>query len=49
MAELSTAEQAAYNASFNKTKKQAARDKGAADAGGWFPPAEAPAIGHAMS
>ena len=34
MAELSTAEQAAYNASFNKTKKQAARDKGAADAGG---------------
>ena len=34
MAELTTAEQAAYNASFNKTKKQQARDKGAADAGG---------------
>lgn len=34
MAELSTAEQAAYQASFNRTKKQAARDKGAADAGG---------------
>lgn len=34
MAELTSAEQAAYNASFNKAKKQAARDKGAADAGG---------------
>jgi len=34
MAELTTAEKAAYQASFNRTKKQAARDKGAADAGG---------------
>ena len=33
MAESTSAEQAAYNASFNKAKKQAARDKGAADAG----------------
>ena len=34
MAELTTAEQAAYQASFKKAKKQQARDKGAADAGG---------------
>lgn len=34
MAELSTAEQAAYNAGFNLTKKQAARREGVADAGG---------------
>ena len=31
---LTTAEQAAYQASFNRTKKQQARDKGAEDAGG---------------
>ena len=34
MAELSTAAQAAYQASFKKAKKQQARDKGAADDGG---------------
>ena len=34
MAELTTAEKAAYQASFKKAKKQQARDKGAADAGG---------------
>ena len=34
MAQSTTAEQAAYQASFNKAKKQQARDQGAADAGG---------------
>ena len=34
MAEQTTAEKAAYQASFNRTKKQAARDKGAVDAAG---------------
>ena len=34
MAESTSAEQAAYQASFKKAKKQQARDKGAADAGG---------------
>ena len=33
MAQSTAAEQAAYNAGFNRTKKQQARDKGAADAG----------------
>ena len=34
MAELTTAEQTAYQVSFDKAKKQQARDQGAADAGG---------------